>query len=87
VPELTTVDSPKGKRKNGVLELFSPRSPRRKKRHSNNVPIPDSFNSLNGSVLSKNIEGGEEAQRFANERLVTNPGESEGIFLGNPNDC
>ena len=52
VPELTTVETPKRKRENGVIELFSPKTNKRRKNLSNNMPLGEGLNSLNGSILS-----------------------------------
>ena len=43
--------------RNGVLDIFTPMSPRRRKRNlvENNAPSNEGFNSLNGSVISGNI--------------------------------
>lgn len=57
------VNSPQMKHKNGVLELFTPLSPRRRKRSVNNVPNHDGVNSYNGSVLSSNITYHDEVRR------------------------
>ena len=51
MPELATADSPKQKEK-GVIELFSPKTTKRRKNLSNNMPLGEGLNSLNGSILS-----------------------------------
>ena len=62
------INYPQTKHKNGVLELFTPLSPRRRKRSVNNVPNNDGVNSYNGSVLSSNINYLDEVRR--NNELV-----------------
>lgn len=57
------LNSPKLKHKNDVLELFTPLSPRRRKRSVNNVQNNDGVNSYNGSVLSSNINYIDEVKR------------------------
>ena len=49
------------KQKNGVLEIFTPLSPRRRKRSTN--PNTDGIISTNGSVLSSNINYLDEVRR------------------------
>ena len=53
VPELATVETPTRRSKeNGVIELFSPTTNKRRKNLSNNMPFGDGLSSLNGSMLS-----------------------------------
>ena len=53
VPELATVETPTRRRsKNGVIDLFSPKSTKRRKNLSNNMPFGEGLSSLNGSMLS-----------------------------------
>ena len=53
VPKLTTVETPKrGRDKNGVIELFSPKANKRRKNLSNNLALGEGLNSMNGSIFS-----------------------------------
>ena len=54
VPEFTsTIETPKrGRDKNGVIDLFSPKANKRRKNLSNNLHLGEGLNSMNGSIFS-----------------------------------
>ena len=66
--QLSPNNSPKHakvQQRNGVLDLFTPLSPRRRKRHSNiGVPSLEGVASINGSVLSGNNVGIDDMRSF-----------------------